>query len=89
MHATRAAVEEGIVPAAASPTCAACPAGRSSRSKRRREVGVDIVRRALRSRCAGSWPRRLGRSIVVNKVREGAGDRLHAESGQSRTAQAG
>jgi chaperonin GroEL len=48
LHATRAAVEEGIVPAAAS-RCSG-PAGTRCRAKKAagdEKTGVDIVRRAL------------------------------------------
>ena len=77
LHATRAAVEEGIVPGGGVALIRA-PDGarRSSRSPTSSSFGVKIIRRAHR----GAAPPDRRRtpvskgSIVVNKVREGKGD---------------
>jgi len=49
MHATRAAVEEGVVPAAASPCSMRSSRWRGSTREQRPKVGIDIVRRALQA----------------------------------------
>jgi len=76
LHATRAAVEEGIVPGGGTAFICAIGALDSFRSSNDDEkLGVQIVRRALESPIrtivenAG-----LEGSVIVNKIREGKGD---------------
>ncbi|MFN8265337.1 MAG: chaperonin GroEL [Chitinophagaceae bacterium] len=76
LHATRAAVEEGIVPGGGTAFIRAVAALDSFRSSNDDEkLGVQIVRRALESPVrtivenAG-----LEGSVIVNKIKEGKGD---------------
>ena len=84
MHATRAAVEEGIVPGGGVAYLRCLPALEKLEVSGGEKFGVDIVRRALEEPLRwivanGGWEG----SIVVNKVREGAGAfGFNAESGQ-------
>ena len=54
LHATRAAVEEGIVPGGGVALLRAAVALESIRTDHDEKIGVDIVR-PERSRCARSW----------------------------------
>jgi len=84
MHATRAAVEEGIVPGGGVAYLRCLPALEKLEVSGGEKFGVDIVRRALEEPLRwivanGGWEG----SIVVNKVREGSGAfGFNAESGQ-------
>src|SRR5207237_10094428 len=74
LHATRAAVEEGIVPGGGVAYLRCLPALDELALEGEEKFGVDIVRRALEEPMRqiaqnGGWEG----SIVVNKVREGAG----------------
>jgi len=74
LHATRAAVEEGIVPGGGVAYLRCLPALNELALEGEEKFGVDIVRRALEEPMRqiaqnGGWEG----SIVVNKVREGAG----------------
>ncbi len=74
LHATRAAVEEGIVPGGGVALLRALPALERLALSGDQQFGVDIVRRALEAPL-----RQLARNggdegaVVVNKVREGQG----------------
>ena len=74
MNATRAAVEEGIVPGGGVVLLRALPALDKVRATGDEKIGVDIIRRALEEPIrqivenAG-----VEGSIVVQKVREGSG----------------
>ncbi len=84
MHATRAAVEEGIVPGGGVAYLRCLPALEKLEVSGGEKFGVDIVRRALEEPLRwivanGGWEG----SIVVNKVREGSGAfGFNAETGQ-------
>ena len=74
LHATRAAVEEGIVPGGGVALLRSAAALDKVRAKGDEKIGVDIVRRAI------EYPARLiaqnagiDGTIVVNKIREGEG----------------
>jgi chaperonin GroEL len=74
LHATRAAVEEGIVPGGGVAYLRCLPALDRLALEGEEKFGVDIVRRALEEPMRqiaqnGGWEG----SIVVNKVHEGAG----------------
>ena len=75
LHATRAAVEEGIVPGGGVALLRSLPALDKVKVENEQQVGVDIMRRALEEPIrqivanAGSEP-----AIVVQKVRDGKGD---------------
>ena len=75
LHATRAAVEEGIVPGGGVALLRSLPALDKVKVEKEQQVGVDIMRRALEEPIrqivanAGSEP-----AIVVQKVRDGKGD---------------
>ena len=74
LHATRAAVEEGIVPGGGVAYLRCLPALDELALEGEEKFGVDIVRRALEEPMRqiaqnGGWEG----SIVVNKVHEGAG----------------
>ena len=75
LHATRAAVEEGIVPGGGVALLRSIPALDKVKVENEQQVGVDIMRRALEEPIrqivanAGSEP-----AIVVQKVRDGKGD---------------
>ena len=75
LHATRAAVEEGIVPGGGVALLRSIPALDKVKVEDEQQVGVDIMRRALEEPIrqivanAGSEP-----AIVVQKVRDGKGD---------------
>ena len=75
LHATRAAVEEGIVPGGGVALLRSIPALDKVKVEDEQQVGVDIMHRALEEPIrqivanAGSEP-----AIVVQKVREGKGD---------------
>jgi chaperonin GroEL len=74
LHATRAAVEEGIVPGGGVAYLRALASLDSLQVGPGEELGVDIVRRALEEPARqiarnGAWEP----SIVVSKVREGSG----------------
>jgi len=74
LHATRAAVEEGIVPGGGVAYLRCLPALDELTLQGEEKFGVDIVRRALEEPMRqiaqnGGWEG----SIVVNKVHEGAG----------------
>ena len=76
MHATRAAVEEGIVPGGGTALIRAAGAlGDLQLEDHDEQVGVDIVRRALEApvRNIAANAGQEG-AIVVEKVREGKGD---------------
>src|SRR6266849_93026 len=84
LHATRAAVEEGIVPGGGVAYLRASKVLEKLEVSGGEKFGVDIVRRALEEPLRwivanGGWEG----SIVVNKVREGSGAfGFNAESGQ-------
>src|SRR5438067_1158980 len=74
LHATRAAVEEGIVPGGGVAYLRALSALDSLKLESGEKFGVDIIRRALEEPARwiaqnGGWEG----SIVVNKVKEGTG----------------
>ena len=75
LHATRAAVEEGIVPGGGVALLRSIPALDKVKVEDEQQVGVGIMRRALEEPIrqivanAGSEP-----AIVVQKVRDGKGD---------------
>jgi chaperonin GroEL len=74
LHATRAAVEEGIVPGGGVAYLRCAKALDSVDAKGEERFGVDIIRRAIEEplrqiTANGGWEG----SIVVNKVREGSG----------------
>src|SRR5579871_2225752 len=74
LHATRAAVEEGIVPGGGVALLRCLPAIEALKLEGDEKIGVDIVRRSLEEPLRwivqnGGWEG----SIVVNKVREGSG----------------
>src|SRR3954462_600576 len=74
LHATRAAVEEGVVPGGGVAYLRCLPALDALAVEGGEKFGVDIVRRALEEPLRqiagnGGWEG----SIVVNKVREGTG----------------
>jgi chaperonin GroEL len=75
LHATRAAVEEGIIPGGGVALLRAISALDKVKVSENQQVGVNIMRRALEepirqiAENAGAEP-----SIVVQKVREGKGD---------------
>ena len=75
LHATRAAVEEGIVPGGGVALLRAVPALDKVKVDEEEAVGVDIVRRALeaplRQICANAG---VEPSIIAQAVREGKGD---------------
>jgi chaperonin GroEL len=75
LHATRAAVEEGVVPAAASRWCARCRRSRTSRATTttRTPASRSCCARS-RSRCARSSPTPARSLGGLNKVREGKGN---------------
>ena len=87
MHATRAAVEEGIVPGEGVAYLRCLHALEKLEVSGGEKFGVDLVRRALEEPLRwivanGGWEG----SIVVNKVREGAGAfGFNAESASTRT----
>src|SRR5579871_5884442 len=72
MHATRAAVEEGIVPGGGVALLRCLPAIEALKLEGDEKIGVDIVRRALeeplRQIVANGG---LEGSVIVNKVKEG------------------
>src|SRR5438132_1543199 len=84
LHATRAAVEEGIVPGGGVAYLRCLPALDELALQGEEKFGVDIVRRALEEPMRqivqnGGWEG----SIVVNRVREGQGAfGFNAASGQ-------
>src|SRR5262249_57993302 len=64
MHATRAAVEEGILPGGGVPLLRAAKAlSRAKSENDDQRAGIDIVRKAL------SWP---ARQIVINSGEDGS-----------------
>ena len=64
MHATRAAVEEGILPGGGVPLLRAAKAlGRAKSENHDQRTGIDIVRKAL------SWP---ARQIAINSGEDGS-----------------
>jgi chaperonin GroEL len=75
LHATRAAVEEGIIPGGGVALLRAIPSLDKLKVSDNQKVGVNIMRRALEEPIrqiaanAGAEP-----SIVVQKVKEGKGD---------------
>jgi chaperonin GroEL len=74
LHATRAAVEEGIVPGGGVAYLRALKAVENLQVSAGEKFGVDIVRRSLEEPLRwiaqnGGWEG----SIVVNKVKEGSG----------------
>ncbi|NOZ03713.1 MAG: chaperonin GroEL [FCB group bacterium] len=75
LHATRAAVEEGIIPGGGVALLRAIEALDDVKVSENQQVGINIMRRALEEPIrqivanAGAEP-----SIVVQKVREGKGD---------------
>jgi len=75
MHATKAAVEEGIVPGGGVALLRAQQALEGLKAKGNQTIGVDIVRRAMEEPLrqialnAGAEP-----SVVLNRVREGKDD---------------
>jgi chaperonin GroEL len=75
MHATKAAVEEGIVPGGGVALLRAQAALTSLKAEGDRAIGVEIIRRAMEEPLrqivsnAGGEP-----SVVVNRVREGKDD---------------
>jgi chaperonin GroEL len=75
MHATRAAVEEGIVPGGGVALVRAQAALEGLKTKGDQSIGVDIVRRAMEeplrqiAHNAGAEP-----SVVLSRVREGKDD---------------
>jgi len=74
LHATRAAVEEGIVPGGGVALIRCIPALENLDVPPEQKFGVDIVRRALEEPCR--WIAENGGvegSVVVNKVKEGTG----------------
>jgi len=75
MHATKAAVEEGIVPAAAWRCSARSRRSRASKLDGDQQVGVNIVKRAIEEplRWIAQNAGQEG-SIVVQKVKDGADD---------------
>ena len=56
LHATRAAVEEGIVPGGGVALIRASKALDNVEANEAEQFGVNIIRRAAKSRCAGSPP---------------------------------
>jgi len=72
LHATRAAIEEGIVPGGGVALLRCLDAAESVKLKGDEKTGADILAKAMRMPCyyiaynAGATP-----SLVVNKVREG------------------
>ena len=84
LHATRAAVEEGIVPGGGVAYLRCLPVLEKLGLSGGEKFGVDIVRRALEEPLRwivqnGGWEG----SIVVNKVREGQGAfGFNAQTGQ-------
>ena len=74
LHATRAAVEEGIVPGAASPSSARCRPSTRSSSRTIASTASTSSAAPSKSRCARSPPTRAPKgSIVVDKVKHGKG----------------
>ena len=75
LHATRAAVEEGIIPGGGVALLRAVESLKKLKVDAEQAVGVDIMTRALeapiRQICANAG---MEPSIVVQKVREGKGD---------------
>lgn len=75
LHATRAAVEEGIIPGGGVALLRAVKALDKLKAKGGQSIGIDIMRRALeepiRQICSNAG---LEPAIVVQKVREGKGD---------------
>ena len=75
LHATRAAVEEGIIPGGGVALLRAVESLKKVKVDAEQAVGVDIMTRALeapiRQICANAG---MEPSIVVQKVREGKGD---------------
>jgi len=75
LHATRAAVEEGIIPGGGVALLRAVKALDKLKAKGGQAIGIDIMRRALeepiRQICSNAG---LEPAIVVQKVREGKGD---------------
>jgi chaperonin GroEL len=74
LHATRAAVEEGIVPGGGVAYLRAASALDSLKLEGGEKFGVDIIRRALEE--PSRWIAQNGGwegSIVINKIREGKG----------------
>jgi len=75
LHATRAAVEEGIVPGGGVALLRAIPALDKLKVSDNQQIGVNILRRALeepiRQIAANSG---VEPSIIVQKVKEGKGD---------------
>jgi chaperonin GroEL len=74
LHATRAAVEEGIVPGGGVALIRCIPALEKLEAPQEQRFGIDIVRRALED--PARWIAENGGvegSIVVNKIKEGKG----------------
>ncbi|MCX5741664.1 MAG: chaperonin GroEL [Proteobacteria bacterium] len=74
MHATRAAVEEGVVPGGGVALLRCIPALGTLRFEDDRRYGVDIIRRAIEEP-ARQIVKNCGAegAVVVNRVREGTG----------------
>jgi chaperonin GroEL len=74
LHATRAAVEEGIVPGGGVALIRCIPALDKLEASQEQKFGIDIVRRAIED--PARWIAENGGiegSIVVNKIKEGKG----------------
>jgi chaperonin GroEL len=74
LHATRAAIEEGIVPGGGVALIRCLPALEKLEVPPQQKFGVDIVRRAVEAPCR--WIAENGGiegAIVVNKIKEGKG----------------
>ncbi|MBI5479112.1 MAG: chaperonin GroEL, partial [Deltaproteobacteria bacterium] len=74
LHATRAAVEEGIVPGGGVALIRCIPVLEKLELSAEQKFGVDIVRRAVEDPCR--WIAENGGiegSIVVNKIKDGKG----------------
>jgi chaperonin GroEL len=56
MHATKAAVEEGIVPGGGVALLRAAAGAQTMKLDGDEQIGVNIIIRASRSRCGGSRP---------------------------------
>jgi chaperonin GroEL len=71
LHATRAAVEEGIVPGGGVALLRAAKALEGLKVEGDEQIGVNIIRAPAKSRSARSWSTRATEgAIVVEKIRE-------------------
>jgi chaperonin GroEL len=73
LHATRAAVDEGIVPGGGAALLRCLPALDTVRFDDERRYGVNIIRRAAEEPARQiAWNAGIEPSIVIDKVKEGA-----------------